>query len=238
MRKSAADCHQASADAESIPPGFSVPGRDGVLSQAIPFDRARWLTHLPSSDWWPPELDACPAVADRRRVDRNTVFAVARRSDTVEGRRHLLTAALVWGTGTKARSVARRAHIFAAASAEDIDARLEAALGTLREEGPVAAYYAFNNDQRIKHLGPAFFTKVLYFAGHERSAAAWRPLILDRFVALALRAEDTGEKWRASGWTTPCYGRYLSFAHERAQRAGVLPDQIEAALFARGKQLA
>ncbi|WP_234538374.1 hypothetical protein [Streptomyces shenzhenensis] len=238
MRDSAAECHQASADVESMPPGIPVPSRDEVLGQAIPFDRARWLTRLPSVDWWPPELDDCPTVAGRRRVDRNTVFAVARRSDTVEGRRHLLTAALVWGTGTKARSVARRADIFAAASAEDIDARLQAALGTLREEGPVAAYYAFNNDQRIKYLGPAFFTKVLYFAAHEPGAAAWRPLILDRFVALALRAEDTGEKWRTSGWTTPCYGRYLSFAYERAQRAGVLPDQIEAALFAHGKQLA
>ncbi|MBO0518305.1 8-oxoguanine DNA glycosylase OGG fold protein, partial [Streptomyces beijiangensis] len=66
---------------------------------------------------------------------------------------------------------------------------------------------------------------------------AWRPLILDRFVALALRAAGTGDKWPTSGWKTPCYGRYLSLVHEHARREGVLPDQIEAALFAHGKQL-
>ncbi len=219
------------------PTGTPVPDRDDVLGQAIPFDRARWLPLLPSADWWPPELDDCPMVAGRRRVDRRTVFGVARRSDTVEGRRHLLTAALVWGTGTKSRSVTRRARIFAAASGGDIDARLEAGLGTLREEGPVAAYYAFNNDQHIKHLGPAFFTKVLYFAGPEQGEGAWRPLILDRFVALALRAADAGETWPTSGWTTPWYRRYLLLTHEHAQKAGIAPDQVEAALFARGKQL-
>ncbi|MGW7257755.1 8-oxoguanine DNA glycosylase OGG fold protein [Streptomyces sp. NPDC054834] len=226
------------AEVDLMPTGTPLRDRGEVLGQAIPFDRARWLPLLPSADWWPPELDDCPTVAGRRRVDRNTVFGVACRSDTVEGRRHLLIAALVWGTGTKARSVARRADIFAAASAGDIDARLEGGLGALREEGPVAAYYAFNNDQHIKFLGPAFFTKVIYFAGHEQCDGAWRPLILDRFVALALRAADTGEKWPTSGWTTPLYRQYLFLAHEHAQKAGVLPDQIEATLFARGKQLA
>ncbi|AWT46700.1 hypothetical protein DMT42_33380 [Streptomyces actuosus] len=226
------------AKMDLMPTGTPVPDRGEVLVQAIPFDRARWLPLLPCVDWWPPELDDCPTVAGRRRVDRKTVFGVARRSDTVVGRRHLLTAALVWGTGTKARSVIRRAAVFAANSAGDIDARLEAALGTLAEQGPVAAYYAFNNDQHIKHLGPAFFTKVLYFAGPEQSEGALRPLILDRFVALALRAADTGEMWPTSGWTTPWYRRYLLLTHEHALKVGVAPDQIEAALFARGKQLA
>lgn len=221
-----------------MPDGTAVPSRDEVLGQKIPFDRARWLSRLPGPDWWPAELDNCPTEAGRTRVDRSTVFGIAHRSDTVEGRRHLLTAALVWGTGTKAQSVARRTRIFAESSPRDIDAHLEAVLGILREEGAVAAYYAFNNDHRIKFLGPAFFTKVLYFAGHEQCVGAWRPLILDRFVALALREADTGEKWRGGGWTTPRYSRYLALAHDHAQRAGVLPDQIEAAWFAQGRRLA
>lgn len=221
-----------------MPTGTSLPAREDVLGQAIPFDRARWLPLLPGPDWWPAELDDCPTVAARPRVDRSTVFGIARRSDTAEGRRHLLTAALVWGTGTKAQSVTRRARIFAESAPREIDARLEAVLSVLREEGAVAAYYAFNNSHRIKFLGPAFFTKVLYFAGHDQCVGAWRPLILDRFVALALRAADTGEKWPAGGWTTPCYGRYLSLAHDRTRRAGALPDQMEAALFAHGRQLA
>jgi hypothetical protein len=227
-----------SADIVAVmPDGTAIPGREEVLGQKIPFDRARWLPLLPSPDWWPPELDNRPTVTGRPRVDRSTVFGIARRADTAEGRRHLLTAALIWGTGTRARSVARHARVFAESSPRDIDARLEAAMGILREEGAVAAYYALNNEQRIRFLGPAFFTKVLYFAGHERCVGAWRPLILDRFVALALRAADPGEKWRGGGWTTPRYSRYLALAHDHAQRAGVLPDQMEAAWFAQGKRL-
>lgn len=220
-----------------IPAGTPVPDRGPVFGQAIPFDRDRWLARLPGAHWWPPELDDCPTAAGRRRIDRSVVFAISDRSDNVKGRRHLLTAALVWGTGTRAQSVARRARIFSNSSPRDIDARLEAALHILREEGAVAAYHAFDNKYRIGFLGPTFFTKVLYFAGREQCAGAWRPLILDRFVALALRAADPGDKWPTSGWRTPRYERYLSLAHEHARRESVLPDQIEAALFAHGKHL-
>ncbi|MEU7380224.1 MULTISPECIES: hypothetical protein [unclassified Streptomyces] len=220
-----------------LPTGTPLPDREEVLGQAIPFDRARWVPLLPDPTWWPAELDNCPTVAGRPRVDRSTVFGIARRSDTAEGRRHLLTAALVWGTGTRARSVARHARVFGESSAEDIDGRLKTALATLREQGAVAAYFAFNNGQRIKYLGPAFFTKVLYFAGHERPVGPWRPLILDSVVARALRSADADVKWPGGGWTAPRYERYLSLAHDHADRAGVLPDQVEAALFRHGKRL-
>ncbi|MGW1541376.1 8-oxoguanine DNA glycosylase OGG fold protein [Streptomyces sp. NPDC002309] len=220
-----------------LPAGSPVPGRDDVLGQAIPFDRARWVSLLPDSGWWPGELDACPIVAGRARVDRSTVFDISRRADTVEGRRHLLTASLVWGSGTKARSVARHTRIFTSSSASDIDAHLAAVLRVLRREGAVRAYFAFNNDERIKFLGPAFFTKVLYFAGHDHPVGPWRPLILDSVVARSLRAADAEVKWSRGGWTTPRYGRYLSLAHDYAGVAGVLPDQVEAALFSHGRHL-
>lgn len=84
---------------------------------------------------------------------------------------------------------------------------------------------------------PAFFTRALHFAGREECAGAWRPLILDRFAALALWVAGTDDKWPTNGWKTPRYERYLSLVHEHARREGVLPDQIEAALFAHGKHL-
>lgn len=86
-------------------------------------------------------------------MDRRTVFRIASQADTAEGRRHLLVAALVWGTGTKAQSVNRRARIFEHSSPADIDARLDEALNVLRERGAADGYWAFNNDQRIPHLG-------------------------------------------------------------------------------------
>lgn len=219
-----------------LPDDADVPSRDDMLGQAIPFDRDRWLRLLPEPAWWPAELDSCPRIAARHRVDRSTVFRISRRSDTTEGRRHLLTAALVWGSGTKAQSVARRVRIFEESSSRDIDARLEATLAVLREEGATAAYFAFNNDHRIKYLGPAFFTKVLYFAGYDQPVGPWRPLILDSVVARALSGADTEWMWPGSGWTTQHYQRYLSLVHDHALHTGVQADQVEAALFTRGKK--
>lgn len=57
-----------------IPADAEIPDRDDVLGQAIPFDRDRWLRLLPGPVWWPAELDECPKVAGRPRVDRSTVL--------------------------------------------------------------------------------------------------------------------------------------------------------------------
>jgi hypothetical protein len=209
-----------------------------VLGQAIPFDRARWIPVLPDATWWPAELDSCPLAGKWPRVDRRTVFSIARKADTVEGRRHLLVAALVWGTGTKARSVDRRAQIFLHTPTADIDARLDAALAALREREATEAYRAFNDNQHIPYLGAAFFTKVLYFAGGESPALPHRPVILDSVVSRALKDLETVDAdWPKHNWTTDQYRQYLAGVHDCAQKRGVQPEQVEAALFFHGKQL-
>ncbi|MFF4690465.1 hypothetical protein [Streptomyces sp. NPDC001307] len=225
-----------------LPHDLDLPDRDAVLGQAVPFDRARWIPELPDTTWWPAELDSCPIVGKWPRVDRRTVFSIARKAGTVEGRRHLLVAALVWGTGTKARSVNRRGQIFRRSPRTDIaaqlDARLEAALEALGERGATEAYWALNNEQHIPYLGAAFFTKVLYFAGHERPAGPYRPVILDSVVSRALKDLKTVDAdWPENGWTTDQYTQYLEGVHDLARRRGVLPDQVEAALFFHGKRL-
>ncbi|MEU2261358.1 hypothetical protein ABZ557_13975 [Streptomyces sp. NPDC019645] len=221
-----------------LPAEAPIPSREDVLGQAIPFDPDRWLPLLPAANWWPEELDACERIGRWPRVDRRTVFEIARRSDIAEGRRHLLVAALVWGTGTKAQSVTRRARIFAESPERDIEACLATVLDVLRDEGAVAAYSAFRNGQRIQFLGPAFFTKVLYFAGYESPAGVHRPLILDSVVSRALRSTSAdGITWPGHGWTTEKYAQYLSVVHEHAEAADTLPDQVEAALFSFGKLL-
>ncbi|MGY0464483.1 8-oxoguanine DNA glycosylase OGG fold protein [Kitasatospora sp. cg17-2] len=223
--------------AKVLPDDFPVPGLDAVLGQAIPFDRDRWIPLLPDAAWWPAELDECPRVGRWPRVDRRTVFSIAGRAATAETDRHLLVAALVWGTGTKVREVRRRGRIFAHTSAAELDARLGAALTALREKGAAEAYWAFNNDHRIPHLGPAFFTKVLYFAGDDAVPGPHRPLILDRVASTGLKELGIVDQgWPVSGWRTDQYRQYLGAVHSLARQRGVRPDQIEAALFRHGKQ--
>ncbi|MDX6353756.1 MAG: hypothetical protein QOF98_659, partial [Streptomyces sp.] len=49
-------------------------------------------------------------------------------------------------------------------------------------------------------------------------------------------AVDTS--WPGNGWTTEQYRMYIQEVNEYAQARGVLPDQVEAALFSHGKRLA
>ncbi|PJN29396.1 hypothetical protein CG736_02295 [Kitasatospora sp. CB02891] len=217
--------------------GFPVPDLAAMLGQAVPVDRSRWMPLLPDATWWPTGLDDCPQAGHWPRVDRRAVFSLARRAGTVEANRQLLVAALVWGSGTKAREVKRRGRIFARNSVAELDARLGSALTVLREEGAAAAYRAFNNDHRIPYLGPAFFSKVLYFAGDGAVAGPHRPLILDRVVSTALRRLGIVDgSWPRWGWTSSQYAQYLAAVHDLAQQRSVRPDQIEAALFHLGSR--
>lgn len=98
----------------------------------------------------------------------------------------------------------------------------------------VDGYFRFNNysQARIKYLGPAFFTKLLYFAaGRPAPADTRHPLILDRRVAVALGWTKT------SGWSTAEYSDYLDLVealHER-WRPDLPTDVIEYTLFHAGR---
>lgn len=191
-----------------------------MLAQGIRFDPARWKRLLPDSTLWPPELDAAGHV-----VTREAVFAVCGNGDVTRG----LVAACVWGAGTGAQSMHRRVRVFTHNERNVLGFRLAAALELLRETGPVAAYDALLGRLRIAHLGPAFFTKFLYFAGYDAGTEP-RPLILDRFVARGLRAG-----WPSTGWTSGQYGEYLRHAQVWARESGTTPDAVELALFRAGK---
>ncbi|MFJ9843659.1 hypothetical protein ACIRYZ_25035 [Kitasatospora sp. NPDC101155] len=142
------------------------------------------------------------------------------------------------GRGVGARTVTRNACVATPPTARADSRRLDAALGVVQETGAVEAYRAFNNDQRIPHSGAAFFTKVLYFAGGDSTKGPYQPIILDRVVSRALKDHGAvAPDWPDNGWTTDQYRQYLAGVHAYAHSRGVLPDQIEAALFSKGKQL-
>jgi hypothetical protein len=219
---------------DEIPPSPVMPatGRDAVLKQAISFDPARWRGRLPDPAHWPAELDSCVVGGNARwpKVDRKMVFDICRTAREPAEVTRAFVAACVWGAGTGARSVHRCVKVFEN-SPEAVGERLAEALAVQRDHGPVEAYAALRGRLRVRWLGPAFFTKLLYFAGYD-SATTLRPLILDRFVAVG-----TGLDWRHDGWSSEQYGRYLRYAHHWAETAetGTSPDAVEFALFKAGK---
>jgi hypothetical protein len=89
----------------------------------------------------------------------------------------------------------------------------------LAQVDPAAAYDSLrpNGKSRIAHLGPAFFTKYLYFAG---GPSPENPcLILDRVVANALAARGW-TSLKTSAWPTATYSRYLDLISRWRVAAG------------------
>ncbi|MFD7959346.1 hypothetical protein ACFV5J_00885 [Streptomyces zaomyceticus] len=216
-----------------------LPDRDTyILKQAIPFNPDQWTTRLPNEQWWPKPLSALPRTGRWPTVDRQTVFRMAEHSETPEGRRALLIATLVWGTGTSARSIARRVRIFHENDLDWLDHRIAAATTEIDRGDPVAAFLVLNDrDARVKHLGPAFFSKLLYFASAGHPTGGLLPLIIDSNVALALD-ELSPHSWAPDErWDSKKYANYLDLAHSWAERFGVEADMVERKLFERGKQV-
>ncbi|WP_442814164.1 8-oxoguanine DNA glycosylase OGG fold protein [Streptomyces sp. NBC_00151] len=102
---------------------------------------------------------------------------------------------------------------------------------------------------QVPGLGPAFFTKFLYFTGIARPPAhGAQPLILDQVLSRRLRwmaaavGRESGHDvdgsiaawvWSDSNWTPHRYQVYLSFMHAAGDSwpSGAAPDLLECALF-------
>lgn len=213
----------------------SAPDRDEwVLAQRVNFDPERWRRLLPNESLWPSELNACPRGKRWPYVDRRTVLHLGRSARASNGAAHTYVAAAVWGAGTGAQSVQRRARVLAGGT-EATCKTLASAVRQMLDTGPVAAYAALHgNGNAVKHLGPSFGTKLLYFAGFDRAPDDRQPLILDQYVAVALN-RLCGLDWPADQWSTEQYSDYLDIAHEWANQWQTRPDVVERALFAVGK---
>lgn len=204
-----------------------------MLAQPVNFDPARWKERQPDPSMWPTELDACPQGRRWPYVDRRTVFDIASDADRPRGAIQTYVASAVWGTGTRARGVARRLRPLHQDRAAEV---LADAARLARREGTLRAFERLHGDgNAVKGLGPSFGTKFLYFAGYGHATAPGpRPLILDQYVAAALRRLDALDL-PSGGWSPTQYESYLAVAHAWADAWATDPDVVERVLFAIGK---
>ncbi|MGN9778797.1 8-oxoguanine DNA glycosylase OGG fold protein [Micromonospora sp. H33] len=185
----------------------------------------RWRAALPP-DAWPGRFPETGVVW------RRDVFAVADAWRAGEATpRQLLSAVLMWGYGPIGYGPWRTAR-----SLEGDPDGTRHALDGLRapildEDVLRTAYRRLRDpkESRLPRLGPAFFTKLLYFAGYRRGAGGLQPLILDSVVARRLPA-GSGVS-RPSAWLTEEWLSYLSWAAGQAHRRGIEPEEVEMALF-------
>ncbi|MEU1868478.1 hypothetical protein [Streptomyces gardneri] len=217
----------------------------GVGAHAVEYVPARWSGILP----WPDQLLE-QSHTTSAAISRAQVVAVAREAVKGGELSEALVASYVWGQGRTGYGPHRLKEILAEPNVSDALAKAGAAL---REEGAVAAYRVLC--RAVRGLGPAFFTKLLYFLGLAMDApAAPRALILDQRVARVVRTHATrvgletgltsasgvaAWTWSDGGWTPHRYGVYLRWINAAAEQlvsSGIgwpesSPDLLELALF-------
>lgn len=161
---------------------------------------------LVNLDWWnrQPETvshpvtgtrdDGSATVEGRAWISRGELFRLAPSSETADPLQFLWPV-VAWGTGTRHRLNRRRIH----AVYQD-RARAEAILRNAVQEAAESARNGYlsmrgpRNSNAFKYVGPAFFTKVLYFAGAGNPDHAC--LIVDERVLATLKTNASADDRR------------------------------------------
>lgn len=170
------------------------PALRDLLTQSLapqrPFayPRSAWLRWTGDLPHVAETIASLPDAVDRGVVAR-AIESLLQRDEVVPA----FVAAMIWGYGSSNYGPSRTARILAGATTSGVTATgalAESARIVRSDGGPVEAYRYLNNDGHLEGLGPAFFTKWLYFAtarGPERSARA--APVLDALVIRWLRRE-------------------------------------------------
>lgn len=211
---------------EAVVQARRVLGGNDVRSHAVCFDPAKW------------QLDREP-VPDRLmsagQISRGDLFDLAAR---VPGSATwpLFCCTYIWGQGRNGYGRVRFDRITSVTPREYIVNAVEESLGQQGACGPLSTYAYLRGTGRsctVPHWGPAFFTKLLYFADAARPQGA---LILDQVLSREV-ADLTGmphlvdSRGRTRRWTGYRYGVYLAWMAQTAAEFQVPADFLEYALF-------
>lgn len=214
-------------------------------------------------DWWQVELDRVkpwppnrfkvgvdPTDRGAKKLTRADLFDLAGNASSDDEILNVLWHVLIWGSGRFVRNNRRRIAAFAHPHDERQNVNLLREAAQAARHGDVRTAYAVlirPGGAVISGLGPAFFTKFLYFNSDRRGGRVCP--ILDARVARALYDPSVGWDIHPSSrknanrtaftanWYTDTYVYYCDLLRTWTQVAGtrlgrsVAVDEIEFALF-------
>ena len=200
---------QALIDAEDLPP-----------QRKFAINKGHWLRWLGHIDPLSAAIEQIPDQVDRTDVAR---FVTDNLGSNTPG---AFVAAMAWGHGSSNYGPYRTAYILtksrvrgsAGLSSRSVS-RLDKATEIAANDGPARGFYYLNNDGKIAGLGPAFFTKWLYFVTTQdgRNVESTAP-ILDEEVMRWLREHNVPRLRYAK---TPSYEKYMELLrHWGSTRSG------------------
>ncbi|KQS96997.1 hypothetical protein ASG23_15445 [Cellulomonas sp. Leaf395] len=144
---------------------------------------------------------------------------------------------MIWGHGWSGYGPYRTARVLTGMKrpagepvSPDVESRLNESIAIARASGPVEGYRFLNNRPgKIDGLGPAFFTKWLYFvtARADENSDDAAP-VLDALV-LTWLADNAGVVLRAG--QTADYARYVGLMQSWGSPYGLAPAQVEERIF-------
>ena len=186
---------------------------NGPGQPAINWPRDPWLNAFPGNTR---TVKSLPSKLDRDAVRD----AFAREPRTTAGAVNCFLAAMAWGYGRNGYGPFRTQRVLAEPGAAEALAK---ARDAVHHKGPLDGYRVLAAQQRIKHLGPAFGTKFLYFESS-------RALILDRLIAGWYEA-TAGVDLKATTWQPSLYADYLATMDNWSEKSRLRPAQLEEAIF-------
>ncbi|HEX5541636.1 MAG TPA: hypothetical protein VFX60_08730 [Micromonospora sp.] len=222
-----------------------------IARHSVSVDAQQWAAVI---TWLPPHLGSTGPA----NLSRGDVINAADQCRMTGDWLPLLVTSFVWGQGDLGYGPTRLSWVLdgkqgrPAPTLDDIRHRLAQAVFVLARDGAAAAYDLLIERGSIPELGPAFFTKFLYFAGKTGDVAGPQPMILDKRLAgrmrwfwerrrdepYAAQARPPEWLWRGPRWSTYRYRIYLAFLSRSAEQLAQsgqrwTPDLVEMLLFRR-----
>lgn len=220
----------------NVPPVLAgLLGEPPEPQGSFPWHRSKWQEQMHDLPEVLATIDQLPDRVDRQST-REVVLAELSAGRVLAA----FIPAMIWGWGTTALGPLRTRWVLTEIADKSqpalhepvvptVETRLGAGIQAGRDHGPLGGFRFMNGEGRIKHFGPSYFTKWLYFGSAQQGPDAPEAApILDKQIVVWLR-NHCGLSLDAA--KSASYAQYLELLGQWGQTYGLTRVQVEKVIF-------